>query len=88
MLTPNQKSQQHCPKPLINWIIKDSWKLASLGWGRIINISSVHGLVASPNKAAYVSAKHGLVGLTKVNISYVLYVKKCKLLGGAGVMKI
>ncbi|MDD5287165.1 MAG: 3-hydroxybutyrate dehydrogenase [Desulfuromonadaceae bacterium] len=36
------------------------------GWGRIINIASVHGLVASINKAAYVSAKHGLVGLTKV----------------------
>lgn len=36
------------------------------GWGRIINIASVHGLVASANKAAYVSAKHGLVGLTKV----------------------
>jgi 3-hydroxybutyrate dehydrogenase len=36
------------------------------GWGRIINIASVHGLVASTNKAAYVSAKHGLVGLTKV----------------------
>lgn len=35
-------------------------------WGRIINISSVHGLVASINKAAYVSAKHGLMGLTKV----------------------
>lgn len=35
-------------------------------WGRIINIASVHGLVASANKAAYVSAKHGLVGLTKV----------------------
>lgn len=36
------------------------------GWGRIINISSVHGLVASPFKAAYVSAKHGLEGLSKV----------------------
>ena len=36
------------------------------GWGRIINISSVHGLVASPNKSAYVAAKHGLIGLTKV----------------------
>ncbi len=35
-------------------------------WGRIINIASVHGLVASANKAAYVTAKHGLVGLTKV----------------------
>ena len=35
-------------------------------WGRIINIASVHGLVASVNKAAYVTAKHGLVGLTKV----------------------
>src|ERR1700722_9628020 len=36
------------------------------GWGRIINIASTHGLVASANKAAYVAAKHGLVGLTKV----------------------
>jgi len=35
------------------------------GWGRVINIASVHGLVASPYKAAYVAAKHGLVGLTK-----------------------
>lgn len=34
-------------------------------WGRVINIASVHGLVASPYKSAYVSAKHGLVGLTK-----------------------
>jgi 3-hydroxybutyrate dehydrogenase len=36
------------------------------GWGRIINIASAHGLVASANKSAYVAAKHGLVGLTKV----------------------
>lgn len=36
------------------------------GWGRVINISSVHGLVASPFKSAYVSAKHGLEGLSKV----------------------
>ena len=36
------------------------------GYGRIINISSAHGLVGSPHKAAYVSAKHGVVGLTKV----------------------
>jgi 3-hydroxybutyrate dehydrogenase len=35
------------------------------GWGRVINISSVHGLVASPFKSAYVAAKHGLNGLTK-----------------------
>jgi len=36
------------------------------GFGRIVNISSVHGLRASPYKAAYVSAKHGLEGLSKV----------------------
>ncbi|CAN5671699.1 3-hydroxybutyrate dehydrogenase [soil metagenome] len=35
-------------------------------WGRIINIASVHGLVASVHKSAYVAAKHGMVGLTKV----------------------
>jgi 3-hydroxybutyrate dehydrogenase len=34
-------------------------------WGRIINIASVHGLVASKEKSAYVAAKHGVVGLTK-----------------------
>ena len=36
------------------------------GWGRIINIASVHGLVGSAEKSAYVAAKHGIVGLTKV----------------------
>ncbi|WP_122423618.1 3-hydroxybutyrate dehydrogenase [Pseudomonas viridiflava] len=36
------------------------------GWGRIINIASVHGLVGSTGKAAYVAAKHGVIGLTKV----------------------
>jgi 3-hydroxybutyrate dehydrogenase len=36
------------------------------GWGRIINIASAHGLVASAQKSAYVAAKHGIVGLTKV----------------------
>jgi 3-hydroxybutyrate dehydrogenase len=36
------------------------------GWGRVVNMSSVHGLRASPYKAAYVSAKHGLEGLSKV----------------------
>ncbi len=35
-------------------------------WGRIVNIASAHGLIASPFKAAYVAAKHGVVGLTKV----------------------
>ena len=35
-------------------------------WGRIISIASAHGLVGSPNKSAYVAAKHGIVGLTKV----------------------
>ena len=35
-------------------------------WGRIINIASVHGLVASAGKSAYVAAKHGIIGLTKV----------------------
>ena len=41
-------------------------KMKENGYGRIINIASVHGLVASPNKSAYVSAKHGIIGLTKV----------------------
>jgi 3-hydroxybutyrate dehydrogenase len=36
------------------------------GWGRIINVASAHGLVASPQKVAYVAAKHGVVGMTKV----------------------
>ncbi len=36
------------------------------GWGRIVNIASAHGLIASPFKSAYVAAKHGIVGLTKV----------------------
>lgn len=35
------------------------------GWGRIVNIASTHGLVASPGKSAYVAAKHGIVGFTK-----------------------
>jgi 3-hydroxybutyrate dehydrogenase len=36
------------------------------GWGRIVNVASAHALVASPYKAAYVAAKHGVAGLTKV----------------------
>ena len=41
-------------------------EMARRGYGRVINIASVHGLVASVQKAPYVAAKHGLVGLTKV----------------------
>ena len=40
--------------------------MKAANWGRIINVASVHGLVASAEKAAYVTAKHGVVGLTKV----------------------
>ncbi|MCM2295128.1 3-hydroxybutyrate dehydrogenase [Rhodoferax sp.] len=40
--------------------------MQAAGWGRIINVASVHGLVASAEKSAYVTAKHGVVGLTKV----------------------
>jgi 3-hydroxybutyrate dehydrogenase len=41
-------------------------QMLSRNWGRIINIASTHGLVASAHKAAYVAAKHGVLGLTKV----------------------
>jgi 3-hydroxybutyrate dehydrogenase len=41
-------------------------KMRTRGWGRIVNTASAHALVASPYKAAYVAAKHGLAGLTKV----------------------
>ncbi len=40
-------------------------KMRDAGWGRVINIASAHGLTASPYKAAYIAAKHGIVGLTK-----------------------
>ena len=40
-------------------------KMKQANWGRIINVASVHGLVASAEKSAYVAAKHGIVGLTK-----------------------
>jgi 3-hydroxybutyrate dehydrogenase len=40
--------------------------MLAAGWGRIVNVASAHGLVASPLKSAYVAAKHGVVGLTKV----------------------
>ena len=41
-------------------------EMKKANWGRIINIASAHGLVGSPEKSAYVAAKHGIVGLTKV----------------------
>ena len=50
-------------------------------YGRIINISSVHGVVASINKAAYVTAKHGLNGLTVFTIYLFLikiYLESCR----------
>jgi 3-hydroxybutyrate dehydrogenase len=40
-------------------------KMRAMGWGRVINISSAHGLTASPFKSAYIAAKHGIIGLTK-----------------------
>ena len=55
----------NCRRPFI----RHGWcclRCSGNKWGRIINIASAHGLVASPFKSAYVAAKHGLVGLTKV----------------------
>ena len=49
----------HCTKAAIP-------AMRRAGWGRIVNIASAHGLVASAQKAAYVAAKHGVLGLTKV----------------------
>jgi 3-hydroxybutyrate dehydrogenase len=47
-------------------LTKYAWPtMQQQGWGRIINMSSIHGQVASPFKAAYISAKHGLIGLTR-----------------------
>jgi 3-hydroxybutyrate dehydrogenase len=55
----NLSAALHTSKAALPLMIKKKW-------GRIINIASAHGLVASGEKAAYVAAKHGLVGLTKV----------------------
>jgi 3-hydroxybutyrate dehydrogenase len=41
-------------------------EMKARGWGRVVNVASVHGLIASPFKSAYVAAKHGIIGLTKV----------------------
>lgn len=40
-------------------------KMKAHGWGRIVNVASIHGLTASPFKSAYVTAKHGVIGLTR-----------------------
>jgi 3-hydroxybutyrate dehydrogenase len=54
----NLSSSYHCIKTALPGMKKK-------GWGRIVNIASAHGLIASPFKSAYVAAKHGQVGLTK-----------------------
>lgn len=50
------------PFQLIKYLLPG---MKQAGWGRIVNIASIHGIVASPYKSAYISAKHGLIGLTK-----------------------
>ena len=55
----NLSAAFHASKHAIPYMKKNKW-------GRIINIASAHGLVASPQKVAYVAAKHGVVGMTKV----------------------
>lgn len=55
----NMSSAFHCTAAALPAMQKN-------GWGRVINIASAHGLTASPYKSAYVAAKHGVVGLTKV----------------------
>ena len=57
-------------QPLVRVPHDPRWRCPAMhkqGWGRIINVASAHGLVASPFKSAYVAAKHGIVGLTKVD---------------------
>jgi 3-hydroxybutyrate dehydrogenase len=58
ILALNLSSAFHATKALLP-------RMKARGYGRIINIASAHGLVASPFKSAYVAAKHGVVGLTK-----------------------
>ena len=55
----NMNSAFHCTAAALPMMRK-------AGWGRVINVASAHGLTASPYKSAYVAAKHGIVGLTKV----------------------
>ena len=58
-----QRVMVEAPYRLVKLVLPHMY---ATGWGRIVNISSVHGLLASPFKAAYVTAKHGLEGLSKV----------------------
>lgn len=58
-----QRVMLHAPFLLIRHALPHMY---ANGWGRVVNISSVHGLRASPFKSAYVAAKHGLEGLSKV----------------------
>jgi len=47
-------------------LTKYAWPhMKKQNWGRVVNIASIHGMVASPNKVGYISAKHGMLGLTK-----------------------
>ncbi len=55
----NMNSAFHCTAAALPMMRK-------VGWGRVINVASAHGLTASPYKSAYVAAKHGVVGMTKV----------------------
>ncbi|WP_238366592.1 3-hydroxybutyrate dehydrogenase [Mesobacterium pallidum] len=55
----NMSSAFHCTAAALPMMRK-------AGWGRVVNIASAHGLTASPYKVAYVAAKHGVVGMTKV----------------------
>ena len=55
----NMSSAFHATRLALPAMLKNNW-------GRIINVASIHGLVASAEKSAYVAAKHGVVGLTKV----------------------
>jgi 3-hydroxybutyrate dehydrogenase len=59
VLAVNLSAVFHCTKEVLPGML-------ARGWGRVVNIASAHGLVASINKAAYVASKHGVVGLTKV----------------------
>ena len=58
-----QKVMVEAPFRLVRRVLPHMY---ARGWGRVVNISSVHGLIASPYKAAYVTAKHALEGLSKV----------------------